>query len=121
MRLSYREIRKRVLKPDEHVKPWYPRVITHAISTTLIWVFQNNPYVFMLILWVVALSVPWYAISVGGCSIWLALTMYSFILISAIGVIHSILGCIFYLITTDDERDKIRKKRGETPLSYPGE
>ena len=43
MKLSYPEVRRLCLKPDEARKPLYPRVITHAVSTRLIWVLQDAP------------------------------------------------------------------------------
>ena len=43
MRLSYQEIRTRCLKPDEASKPLYARLVTHAISTRLIWLLQGLP------------------------------------------------------------------------------
>ena len=44
MKLSYPEIRKTCLKPDEGVKPIYARIVTHAISTRLIWFLQDAAF-----------------------------------------------------------------------------
>lgn len=44
MTLSYPEIRKLALKPDESTKPLYPRTVTHALSTRLIWLLQKAPF-----------------------------------------------------------------------------
>ena len=41
MKYSYQEVRKLCLKPDEAIKPVYARYVTHALSTFLIWIFQN--------------------------------------------------------------------------------
>ena len=43
MKSSYAEVRRACLKPDENEKPWYPRHITHAISTRLVWLLQDLP------------------------------------------------------------------------------
>lgn len=41
MRISIQDIRKRCLKEDESEKPLYARLVTHKISTSLIWLFQT--------------------------------------------------------------------------------
>ncbi len=43
MRLSCAEIRKLCLKPNEAAKPLYARVVTHALSTRLVWYLQDVP------------------------------------------------------------------------------
>jgi phosphatidylglycerophosphate synthase len=43
MTIPHAEVRKRVLKVDEAVKPWYARHITHAISTRIVWLLQGAP------------------------------------------------------------------------------
>lgn len=41
MKISYADIRKICLKPDESEKPLYARWITHTLSTRLLWLLQD--------------------------------------------------------------------------------
>ncbi len=43
MSLSYEEVRKLCLKPNEASKPLYARVVTHALSTRIVHLLQDTP------------------------------------------------------------------------------
>ena len=61
--LTYAEVRRRCLKPNEAEKPLYGRYVTHTISTLIVWLISSSsvsPNLITLISLVVGLTACWF-------------------------------------------------------------